>query len=77
MAKIDEDSKLGSPEQTADIKALKRRMDMLDQRLDNMDSMLSVVAERVLKQCVTLNMTCPSCGRNIEIALIGTEKPRR
>ncbi|MDO8568532.1 MAG: hypothetical protein Q7R57_07445 [Dehalococcoidales bacterium] len=77
MAKTNEESKPGNPEKSADINELKRHLDMLDQRLDNMDSMLSVVAERVLKQSLTVNITCPSCGRNIEIALIGTEKPRR
>ncbi len=77
MAKKDDDPNLVDREPTQDINLLKRRLDMLDQRLDNIDSMLTVVAERVLKQSVTVNITCPSCGRNIEIALIGTEKPRR
>ncbi len=75
MAKPDDI--LPDREQTQDINLLKRRLDMLDQRLDNIDSMLTVVAERVLKQSITLNVTCPNCGRNIEIALIGTEKPGR
>ncbi len=25
----------------------------------------------------TVQITCPKCGRNIEIAIIGTEKPGR
>ncbi len=74
MAKKDDD--LVNREQSPEVAALKRRLDMLDQRLDNIDSMLTVVAERVLKQSITLNMTCPSCGRIVEVALIGTEKPR-
>ncbi len=77
MAKKDDDPNLVDREPTQDINLLKRRLDMLDQRLDSIDSMLSAVAERVLKQSITLNMTCPNCGRNIEIALIGTEKPGR
>lgn len=75
MAKKDEASTSLNSEQ--EINLLKRRLDMLDQRLDNIDSMFTVVAERVLKQSITINMTCPNCGRNIEIALIGTEKPGR
>jgi len=54
---------------------LKRRLDMLDQRLDNIDSMVTAVAERVMNQPITLNITCPNCGKNIEVALLGSEKP--
>lgn len=48
---------------------------MLDTRLDNVDSIVSAVAERVMNQPVTLTVTCSKCGQKIEIALIGKEKP--
>ena len=67
-------SNLVDQEQTLDIERVKRRLDMLDQRLDNIDSMVTAVAERVMNQPITLNITCPNCGRNIEITLIGSEK---
>ncbi len=60
-----------------DIQRMKQQIDMLDQRLDNIDSMVTAVAERVMSQLVALNLTCPHCGRQIEIALIGSQKPRR
>ena len=63
-------------EQTLDIERVKRRLDMLDQRLDNIDSMVTAVAERIMNQPITLNITCPNCGKNIEITIIGSEKPR-
>ncbi len=69
-------SNLVNQEQTLDIEHVKRRLDMLDQRLDNIDSMVTAVAERVMNQPITLNITCPNCGRNIEITIIGSEKPR-
>ncbi len=62
-------------EQTLDIERVKQRLDMLDQRLDNIDSMVTAVAERVMNQPITLNITCPNCGKNIEITIIGSEKP--
>ncbi len=65
-----------SQEQTPDIEHVNRRLDMLDQRLDNIDSMVTAVAERVMNQPITLNITCPYCGRNIEFTIIGSEKPR-
>ena len=61
----------------ADIERINKRLDMLDQRLDNIDSMVTAVAERVMKQPVTLNITCSKCGQNIEIALLGLEKPKK
>ncbi len=67
----------GTDERTPDVQRLKRRLDIMDQRLDNMDSMVSAVAERVLSQLVTINITCPHCGKDIEIALMGKEKPTR
>lgn len=76
MAK-DKESSLVSQEEILDIERLKKRLDMLDQRLDNIDSVVTAVVERVMKQPITFNITCPNCGRNIEIAIIGTEKPTR
>jgi hypothetical protein len=62
---------------TLNIERLAERLDMLDRRLDNVDSIVTVVAERVMKQPITLNITCSKCGQKIEIALIGSEKPTR
>jgi hypothetical protein len=56
---------------------IREQLDMLDDRLDNVDSIVSAVAERVMRQPVTLNLTCSKCGQKIEIALIGMEKPTR
>ncbi len=63
-------------EQMQDVDQLKRRLDMLDQRLDNIDSVVTAVVERVMNQPIALNITCPDCGKNIEIAIIGSQKPR-
>jgi hypothetical protein len=61
----------------AAIQKLEDRIDALDRRLDNIDSMVTAVAERVMSRPLTLNVTCPHCGKGMEIALIGTEKPTR
>ena len=66
-----------SKEEVSDIEHVKRRLDMLDRRLDPIDSMITAVAERVMDQPITLNITCPHCGKNIEIAIIGKEKPSK
>lgn len=59
------------------VERMQQRLDMLDQRLDNIDSIVTAIAERVMKQPLTITVTCSKCGQNMEIALIGTEKPRR
>ncbi len=76
MAKKDE-TDLVNVEQARDIEQIKKQLDMLDQRLDNIDSIVSAVAERIMKQPITFNVTCSKCGQNIEIALIGIQKPNR
>ena len=74
MVQENEPSVVGQ-DQALDIESIKRRLDMLDHRLDSIDSMVTAVAERVMRQPVTLNITCPQCGKNIEIAVLGSEKP--
>jgi hypothetical protein len=58
-----------------DIERIKQRLDMLDNRLDSIDSMVTAVAERVMKQPISFIITCPHCGKNLEIGIIGSEKP--
>ncbi len=60
----------------SNIENLERRLDMLDRRLDDIDSMVSAVIERVMSQPININISCPNCGKNVEIALIGNKKPR-
>ena len=75
MAKKNE-PRLAGQEEALDIERIKRRLDMLDQRLDNIDSVVTAVVERVMNQPLALNLTCPHCGKDIEIAIIGGEKPK-
>lgn len=64
-------------EQAREIERLKRQLDMLDNRLDNIDSMVTAVAERIMSQLVTLEITCPHCGKEVEIAIVGNQRLRR
>ena len=69
------ESKVGAKAQEQELDNIKRRLGMLDRRLDDIDSMVSAVIERVMSQPITINVTCPNCGKNIDIALIGNKKP--
>jgi len=57
-----------------EVAKLTKRMDLLDQRLDNIDSMVTAVAERVMSQPIVLLIACPHCHKNIEVTIIGTGK---
>jgi hypothetical protein len=58
------------------VENLERRLDMLDRRLDDIDSMISAVIERVMNQPVNIGITCPNCGKSVDVTLIGNKKPR-
>ena len=73
VAKKDKEQ-IDAMEPELNMEKIKRRLDLLDQRLDNIDSSLSAVVERIMNQPLTLNITCPRCGRNIEIAVVGGHK---
>ncbi|MEJ2047455.1 MAG: hypothetical protein P8X92_05335 [Dehalococcoidia bacterium] len=66
-----------SQESALDVEDIKRHLDMLDQRLDNIDSIVSAVAERVMNQPLVINITCPHCGHEVEISIIGNMMPRK
>jgi hypothetical protein len=58
-----------------DLERLRERMELLDDRLDNIDSVLTSVAERIMKQPITITLSCPHCGKDIEVSLVGQQKP--
>jgi len=51
----------------ATMQQVNKRLEMLDKRLDNMDSVITSLVERVMHQPVTLEISCPKCGQTIEI----------
>ena len=53
--------------QDRDIGQLIKRLDMLDERLDNMDSTVTSLIERVMGRPLVMEVTCPNCGQTIQI----------
>ena len=51
-----------------------KRLEMLDHRLDNIDSIVTALVERVMKQPVTVELTCPKCGSTVQIMLTSSVK---
>ncbi|MFC1969704.1 hypothetical protein ACFLVV_00610 [Chloroflexota bacterium] len=50
-----------------DIGQVIKRLDMLDDRLDNMDSVVTSLVERVMGRPLVVEVTCPNCGETIQI----------
>jgi len=46
---------------------VERHLKMLDERLDNMDSVITSLVERVMKKPLVMEITCPKCGQTIQI----------
>ncbi len=57
-----------TPEQLA------KRLDMLDKRLDNIDSILTSLVERVMEKPLVIEITCPNCGRVVQLNVTGSTK---
>jgi tetrahydromethanopterin S-methyltransferase subunit G len=59
---------------TTDLEHTKKRLEMLDKRLDNIDSQVTALVERVMRQPVTIEVTCPKCGTVVQIMLTSTTR---
>jgi tetrahydromethanopterin S-methyltransferase subunit G len=61
-------AKLGKQvSQERDIGQLLKRLDMLDERLDSIDSIVTSLIERVMGRPLGIEVTCPNCGQTIQI----------
>lgn len=55
--------------QDRDVGQLMKRLDMLDERLDNIDSIVTSLIERVMGRPVAIEVTCPNCGQIVQISV--------
>ncbi len=60
----------------ADIEQLNRRVKMLDDRLDNLDSIVTTLVQRVMEKPLTIELTCPKCSQQIEINITSSTRMR-
>jgi prefoldin subunit 5 len=58
------------------IRQINRRLEMLDERLDNMDSVITSLVERVMEKPLTLEITCPKCGQAIQVNITSNVRIR-
>jgi tetrahydromethanopterin S-methyltransferase subunit G len=61
-------AKLGKQvNQDREVGQLLKRLDMLDERLDNIDSIVTSLVERVMGRPLLIEVTCPNCGQTVQI----------
>jgi len=49
---------------------------MLDERLDNIDSIVTSLVERTMEKPLILEVSCPKCGQPIEISVTSSIRMR-
>ena len=59
-----------------DIEQMNRRVKMLDDRLDNLDSIVTSLVQRVMEKPLTLEITCPKCSQPFEINITSNIRMR-
>jgi tetrahydromethanopterin S-methyltransferase subunit G len=55
--------------QDREVGQLLKRLDMLDERLDNIDSIVTSLVERVMGRPLVMEVTCPNCGQTVQISI--------
>ena len=58
------------------VERIDKQLDMLDRRLDNLDSIVTSLVERVMHQPVSIEVTCPKCGQQIQIGVTGNVRAK-
>jgi len=54
---------------------MEKRLEMMYKRIDQLDTMVSTLIERVMRQPVmTIEVTCPKCGSHVHVSLSGNTK---
>jgi len=61
----------GQVKKDLDTGQLVKRLDMIDERLDNMDSIVTSLVERVMGRPLVMEVTCPSCGQTVQVNVTG------
>ncbi|TFH35934.1 MAG: hypothetical protein E4G93_02945 [Dehalococcoidia bacterium] len=59
-----------------DVEQITRRVKMLDDRLDNLDSIVTTLVQRVMEKPLTIELTCPKCSQQIEINITSSTRMR-
>jgi hypothetical protein len=70
------DKQISDTEKQLDkLSQMEKRLEMMYKRLDQLDTMVSTLIERVMRQpVITIEVTCPKCGSHVHVAMTGNAK---
>ena len=71
---VDPPQSVRADEVQVNLPQLEKRVKLLDERLDNLDSMVTAVVERVMKHTLTVDVVCPHCSRHLQVTVVGAVK---
>jgi len=63
-------------DRVSDVEQIVRRLNMLDERLDNMDTVITSLVERVMGRPLTIEIPCPKCGQVIQVNVTSSVRLR-
>lgn len=66
----------GAVQARSEMEQINRRVKMLDDRLDNLDSIVTTLVQRVMEKPLTIELTCPKCSQQIEINITSSTRMR-
>ena len=72
----DKNNSIRLAEHGVEMEQVVKRLDMLDHRLDSMDSVITSLVERVMGRPLTMEITCPKCGEIVQVNITSSVRLR-
>jgi hypothetical protein len=62
--------------QDLNVEQVAKRLNMLSERLDNMDTVITSLVERVMGRPLVIEIPCPKCGQIIQVNVTSSVRLR-
>ena len=76
MAAQDKNNSIRLAEQGLEVEQVVKRLDIINHRLDSMDSVITSLVERVMGRLLTMEVACPKCGEIIQVNITSSVRSR-
>jgi len=76
LPKQNKNNHVSSADREIEAEQISKRLAMLDRRLDNMDSVITSLVERIMGKPLTMEVTCPKCGEVVQINVMSSTRLR-
>ncbi|MBN2187025.1 MAG: hypothetical protein JW732_06210 [Dehalococcoidia bacterium] len=76
MISQNKDDPVAQVDRDQDIEQIIKRLNMFDDRLDNVDTVITSLVERVMGRPLTIQLSCPKCGQPIQVDITSSVRLR-